>query len=235
MKTAIITGASGGIGKAVCEEFYKAGYLVGVCYNQTDGVEFAKEINAIPLKFDVSKFDETEKAVEEFSKKAGKIDVLVNVHGICLPIKTVLDVKDDEFDMCFSVNVKGVFNTTKCVIQKMIRTGGGSIVNLSSMWGITGASCEAVYSASKFAVIGLTKSLAKEYAESKIRVNAVAPGFIDTKMNNNIVGKDRVEAISEIPLKRIGTPEEVAKAVLFIAENEFITGEVLNINGGEII
>ena len=147
----------------------------------------------------------------------------------------MIDTSVEEFDGVFSTNVKGVFTVCKHVIPNMLENGG-SIVNVSSMWGLVGASCEGVYSASKAAVIALTKSLAKEYAGANIRVNAVAPGLINTKMNDCLSDEDKRLVIDEIPLARIGEPEDVARAVAFLCDGaSFITGEVINLSGGQVI
>ena len=236
MKTAIITGASGGIGRALCKKFADAGYVVGVNYNKNEAaaLNLCKEINGELMPFDVTDYNSVDAAVGKYVKKYGKVDALVNCAGVALPVKTLLDTTEEEFDKVFSVNVKGTYNAIKRVLPEMLERGG-AIVNFSSMWGLVGGSCEALYSASKAAVIGLTKALAKEYAAAKIRVNAVAAGFIDTAMNKNITGADREQAVAEIPFGRVGTPEEVASACLMLAENEFITGEILNISGGEVV
>lgn len=236
MKTVIVAGASGGIGRAVCEKFAAEGYLVGVHYNgnEAEARDIANKIGGALIRFDISDYRSVDSAVTEFVEKYGKLDVVVNCAGVALPIKTLLDTTETEFDKVFAVNVKGSYNLAKRAISEMLCCGG-AIVNVSSMWGLVGGSCEAVYSASKAAVIGLTKALAKEYAGANIRVNAVAPGFIDTKMNDGIVGEDRQEVVSEIPLGRIGRIEEVADAAYFLAENAFVTGEILNISGGEVI
>lgn len=236
MKTIIITGASGGIGSALARKFAAEGYLVGVNFNKNKfaAERLVKEINGELLPFDVTDRSSVDKAIAAFVKKYGRVDALINAAGVALPVKTLLDTTEEEFDKVFSVNVKGTVNVIKCVLPQML-SRGGVIINFSSMWGISGASCEALYSASKAAIIGLTKSLAKEYAAAEIRVNAIAAGFIDTPMNDGIVGEDRKEAIKEIPLGRVGTPEEVAAACFMLAENRFITGEILNISGGEVI
>lgn len=236
MKTVIITGASGGIGRALARKFAAEGYLVGVNYNKNKcaAEKLVGEINGELLPFSVTDYSSVDKAITDFLKRYGRIDALINCAGVALPIKTLLDTTEEEFDKVFSVNVKGTVNVIKRVLPEML-SRGGAIINFSSMWGVAGASCEALYAASKAAIIGLTKSLAKEYASAKIRVNAIAAGFIDTPMNDNIVGEDRREAIAEIPIGRTGTPEEVASACFMLAENGFITGEILNISGGEVI
>lgn len=237
MKTVFVTGASGGIGEAIAKKFAGNGYFVGVGYNTNRGKaeNLAKEIDGVAVKADVSDEKSVAAALSDFLLRAGRLDVLVNSAGIALPIKTLLDTTSKEFDKAFSVNVKGVYNCCKAAIPAML-DGGGSIINISSMWGVTGGSCEAIYSASKAAVIGFTKALAKEYAAAGITINCVAPGYIDTPMNDNLSDENKKLAIADIPVGRVGEGEDVAKAVLYLAENGgFVTGEVLSVNGGEVI
>lgn len=237
MKTVFVTGASGGIGEAIAKKFAENGYFVGVGYNSNRGKaeNLAKEIDGVAVKADVSDEKSVSAAMNDFLLRAGRLDVLVNSAGIALPIKTLLDTTSKEFDKAFSVNVKGVYNCCKAAIPAML-DGGGSIINISSMWGVTGGSCEAIYSASKAAVIGFTKALAKEYAAAGITINCVAPGYIDTPMNDNLSDENKKLAIADIPVGRVGEGEDVAKAVFYLAENGgFVTGEVLSVNGGEVI
>lgn len=237
MKTVFVTGASGGIGEAIAKKFAGNGYFVGVGYNTNRGKaeNLAKEIDGVAVKADVSDEKSVAAALSDFLLRAGRLDVLVNSAGIALPIKTLLDTTSKEFDKAFSVNVKGVYNCCKAAIPAML-DGGGSIINISSMWGVTGGSCEAIYSASKAAVIGFTKALAKEYAAAGITINCVAPGYIDTPMNDNLSDENKKLAIADIPVGRVGEGEDVAKAVFYLAENGgFVTGEVLSVNGGEVI
>lgn len=237
MKTVFVTGASGGIGEAIAKKFAENGYFVGVGYNtnREKAENLAKKINGVAVKADVSDEKSVSAAMNDFLLRAGRLDVLVNSAGIALPIKTLLDTTSKEFDKAFSVNVKGVYNCCKAAIPAML-DGGGSIINISSMWGVTGGSCEAIYSASKAAVIGFTKALAKEYAAAGITINCVAPGYIDTHMNDNLSDENKKLAIADIPVGRVGEGEDVAKAVFYLAENGgFVTGEVLSVNGGEVI
>lgn len=237
MKTVFVTGASGGIGEAIAKKFAENGYFVGVGYNtnREKAENLAKKINGVAIKTDVSDEKSVSAAMNDFLLRAGRLDVLVNSAGIALPIKTLLDTTSKEFDKAFSVNVKGVYNCCKAAIPAML-DGGGSIINISSMWGVTGGSCEAIYSASKAAVIGFTKALAKEYAAAGITINCVAPGYIDTPMNDNLSDENKKLAIADIPVGRVGEGEDVAKAVFYLAENGgFVTGEVLSVNGGEVI
>lgn len=237
MKTVFVTGASGGIGEAIAKKFAENGYFVGVGYNtnREKAENLAKKINGVAIKTDVSDEKSVAAALSDFLLRAGRLDVLVNSAGIALPIKTLLDTTSEEFDKAFSVNVKGVYNCCKAAIPAML-DGGGSIINISSMWGVTGGSCEAIYSASKAAVIGFTKALAKEYAAAGITINCVAPGYIDTLMNDNLSDENKKLAIADIPVGRVGEGEDVAKAVFYLAENGgFVTGEVLSVNGGEVI
>ncbi len=238
-KTVFITGGAKGIGRALAELFYKSGYNVAVNYNKSgkEAMELSDKLpGALFLQGDVS----SEESVKEMIGKAvahfGKIDVLINNAGIC-SFSLVTDITSEEWDKIFDVNVKGTFLCTKYAAKNMVQNHNGAIINVSSIWGISGASCESCYSASKGAVIAFTKALSKELGPSGIRVNCIAPGYIDTDMNKDISQEDRQVFADETPLGRIGTPHEVAKAVLFLASDEasFITGQILGCDGGVIV
>lgn len=238
MKNVLITGATRGIGRACAEEFLNNGYRVFANYNKSK--EEAKELfnkGCIIYKADVSEIFEVSEMVDDINKNYGGIDVLINNAGIALSQKVLTDVTDEEYDRVFNINVKGMFNVTKKVLPSMINKKSGNIINISSIWGITGGSCEVIYSASKAAIIGFTKALAKEVGLSGIRVNAVAPGVIDTDMNKHLSDEDFSCLIDETPLQKIGKSSDISKLVLFLAEknSSFITGEVINISGGLVI
>ncbi len=243
-KVAFITGASRGIGASTAIYFAKCGYDVAVNYlnNKELAEGVASQIkalgkNAIALQGDVSNKSQVRDMIAECNKTLGTISVLVNNAGIAEQ-KVFSDIDEADFRKMFSVNVDGVYNAIHEVLPQMIHEKRGSIVNVSSMWGVTGASCEVHYSAAKSAVIGLTKALAQELAPSNIRVNCVAPGLIDTDMNKNLSQEELDAVIEEIPLGKIGKAEDVAKAIYFLADDEFspfTTGVVLNVNGGMVI
>lgn len=233
MKRVLITGASRGIGAACARVFAKSGYDVIINYNysEEEALRLAEEIGAETIRADVS--DSAQ--VADMFKAAGEVDVLVNNAGIS-GFYMLDAMSDDEWNRMIGVNLSGVFYCTRAVLPQMLRRKSGAIVNVSSMWGICGASCETAYSASKAGVIGLTKALAKEVGPSGIRVNCVAPGAIDTEMNKKLGEEAIKELCEETPLGRLGRPEEVAAAILFLADDEgFITGQVLSPNGGLII
>lgn len=228
MKTVLITGGTRGIGKAIATAFQKKGYLVAVTYSkdETSAME-CKEQGLEVYKVDVR--DET--AVTELFKKLGRVDVLVNNAGVSL-VKQIQDTTKEDWDNLFAVNVTGAFLCAREASKQMISNQSGVIINISSIWGEVGASCEVAYSASKGALISFTKALAKELAPSKIRVNCVSPGVIQTQMNSCFSKEDLLALEEEIPAGRLGTPEEVASAVLFLEENDYVTGIDLAVNGG---
>lgn len=222
MKKALITGGATGIGKATAILLQQNGYDVYITYNQTKP---DYEVNTI--KCNLENIDEIESAVESI----GRVDLLVNNAGVSI-IKMINDITAEDYEKMTAVNERAVYFASKFSALKMIREQSGAIINISSMWGQVGASCETLYSMTKAGIIGLTKALAKELAPSNITVNCIAPGIIDTRMNNMF---DTEELKEEVPLGRLGTPEEIAQAVLFLAESPYITGQILGVNGGAII
>ncbi len=241
-KSAIVTGASRGIGRAVAQELAKRGYRVLVCYRKNSdgaadvchGIRAAGGV-ALPFQMDIADLSDCRRTVSKAMMEFGRIDVLINNAGIALS-RLFTETDEAVYDRVFDVNMKGMFFLTRAAAKEMVAAGGGSIVNLSSMWGISGASGEVAYSASKAAVIGFTKALAKELAPSHIRVNAVAPGVIDTDMNA-CYSEDTLRMLAEkTPLGRLGTPEEIASCVCFLAEDAtFLTGQVLTADGGFLL
>ena len=228
MKTVLVTGGVRGIGKGIATAFLKKGYRVCVTYSQDEeSAELAKKEGFEVYKADVS----MEADVASLFAKVGKVDVLVNNAGVAL-LKQIQDVTYEEFQRLMSVNVGGAFLCAREAAKGMIDRREGLIVNISSVWGEVGGSCESVYSASKAALIGFTKALAKELGWSGVRVNCVSPGMIATRMNEQFT-VDELQAIQEeIPMGRIGSVEDVAKAVLFLEENDYVTGIDLPVNGG---
>ncbi len=238
MKTALITGASGEIGAAIAREFAKNGYNVAVhgAKNFEKAVKLAEELQtadciAFPVRGDLSESSEAERVWSESCRALGHIDVLVNGAGISL-VDFFDAMKPEDWNRIVAVNLSSAVYLSQCASRDMIRRKSGSIVNISSIWGVSGAAMEVAYSAVKAGMIGMTRALALELAPSGITVNAVAPGYIDTKMNAHLSEEDKAALCEDIPLGRAGTPEEVASAVRFMAENPYITGETLVISGG---
>lgn len=238
-QTVLITGASRGIGAAAARLFAAQGYRVAICCHTQ--MEKAEELaaslpDAAAFTADVAKETDVVRMVDAVHSRFGEIHVLINNAGIAMQ-KLFTDTTAADWNRIFDVNVTGIFYACRAVLPEMIRRKSGRIVNVSSMWGVTGASCEVAYSASKAAVIGLTKALAKEVGLSGITVNCVAPGVIDTEMNANLSAEDRAVLCDETPLARIGTAQEAAQAILFLASDRasFVTGQVLGVNGGIVI
>jgi len=242
-KVAFITGATRGIGKAIALELAKEGYNIALNYRtENEALEnLKKEISEIgvecyPVQGDVSKAEDSERMTKEIIEHFEQIDVLVNNAGITKD-NLILRMKEEEFTDVINVNLVGTFNITKNVIKYMTKKRYGKIINLSSVVGISGNAGQSNYAASKAGIIGFTKSIAKELASRNITANAVAPGFIQTDMTN--VLKDEIKEAIEgtIPLKRLGTAEDVAKVVKFLAseESSYITGQVINVDGGMLM
>ena len=241
--TVLITGASRGIGRACALAFGRAGWCVAANYNKSEGEAQAllgelrqMHVSADIFRADVSNAREVAKMLREAEERFGGVNALVNNAGVAQQ-KLFSDITEAEWQHMFDVNVKGMFLCTKAVLPGMVSAKRGCIVNLSSIWGIAGASCEVHYSASKAAVIGFTKALAKEVGPSGVRVNCVAPGVVETDMTAGLDGCARRELREETPLGCLGTPKDIARAVLFLAEEggRFITGQVLSPNGGLVI
>ena len=228
MSVVLITGGSGAIGAALVREFAATDDVI-FTYN-TNREQICD--NAMSLQMDVTDANSVREAVERVLKEFSRIDILVNNAGISL-IKPFLDTTAEEWQRMLDVDLTGVFNVTKAVVPSMVSRKSGAVVNISSVWGVYGASCEVAYSAAKAGVIGFTKALAKELGPSGITVNAIAPGVIESPMNSaHLSSAELNELADETPLGRLGQPEEVAKAVRSLAENRFITGQVLGVDGG---
>lgn len=234
MKTALVTGGSRGIGEAICRRLADEGYFVLVNYlnSKEKAEQLAEEIHGTAIQFDVSDMDSVTNAVLEF----GKIDLLINNAGIS-EIDLFTHIPQEKANLIMNINLIGTMNCSRVVLPSMISRKSGCIINISSMWGQCGASCEVDYSASKAGIIGFTKALAKEVAPSGIRVNCVSPGFIMTEMNSRFSQEDLEEIRSEIPLGIFGKPEHIADSVAFLAseQSEYITGQVIAVNGGMVI
>jgi 3-oxoacyl-[acyl-carrier protein] reductase len=238
MRTALITGGSRGIGAACARKLAAQGCRVAVNYHQSQAQAeaLASQIGGIAVQGDVSDPVQAQKMVDTVLENFCQLDILVCNAGVS-HVGLLSDMTDAQWQRLFGVNVDGVFHCCRAVIPHFVHRKQGRIVTISSMWGQVGASCEAAYSASKAAVIGLTRALAKELGPSGIPVNCVAPGVIDTDMNRALTEEDLAALREETPLERIGTAEQVAEAVWFLCskQSDFITGQVLGVNGGLVI
>lgn len=239
-KTVFITGASRGIGRATALLFAREGYRVGAGYHasEVEAKELLAELSRMGaaaqlVRGDVADGGAVCRMADEVERALGPVDVLVNNAGVSCDA-LFCDTTPDQWERVFDVNAKGAYHAARRVLPGMIRSGAGAIVNVSSVWGLYGGSCEAAYSASKAALIGLTKALAREAGPSGVRVNCVAPGVIATDMNARLTNGERAALIDKTPLSRIGTPEDVARAIFFLASPDaaFITGQVLGVDGG---
>lgn len=236
-KIVLITGASRGIGREIAKSLSQKGYQIIANYNKS--VEQAQKlreenINIDIYKADVSNREEVHKMLQYIIKKYHKIDILINNAGIS-ESKVFTDVTDQDWNNMINNNLYSAFCTTQEVLEEMIKRKEGCIINISSIWGIVGSSCETIYSITKAGIDAMTKSLAKELGPSNIRVNSIAPGIIDTDMNK-IYNKKEIEDIKkEIPLEKIGKTTDIAKCVNWLVEDEYTTGQVISINGGWII
>lgn len=242
--TVLITGASRGIGAATARRFAQGGWNVAVnyCCSYTSAEQLVQELNhagvpAVALQADISRPEQATQLVQETTQRLGPLDALVCNAGIAPRQMLLTDLTFSEWQQVMAVNLDGVFHLLQAAVPGFVQQKSGTIVTVSSMWGITGGSCEVAYSASKAGLIGLTRAMAKELGPSHIRVNCVAPGVIDTDMNRHLTQTDRNALAEETPLGRIGLPEEVAEAIFFLSSSasSFITGQVLSVDGGMII
>lgn len=242
-KVALVTGGTRGIGRKIAEKFAENGYNLVLNYVSSNvDLEVIKEAfkkyknSVLILKADVSKYEECENLVKEAINKFGKVDVLVNNAGITKD-GLIAMMKEENFSKVIDVNLKGTFNMCRNLVPYMMKNKSGNIVNISSVVGIVGNAGQSNYAASKAGVIGFSKALAKELAGRNIRVNAVAPGFIDTDMTSILSDKVKENIYSQIPLKRMGKTKEVANVVYFLSseESSYITGQVINVDGGMVM
>lgn len=235
MSHILVTGGSRGIGAAIVRRFASDGYRVSFTYrnSQREAEALAEQTGATLIRANSASPEEIASAVVRASEKNGGIDVLVNNAGIA-SFALFSDITTEQWREMFSVNVEGAFHYTQAVLPHMIHEKAGRIINISSIWGLTGASCEVHYSAAKAALIGMTRALAKELGPSGITVNCVAPGVVDTDMNSALTREDFSALCDETPLGRIAQPEEIAECVYFLASSgaAFVTGQVLSPNGG---
>lgn len=240
-KTVLIIGASGGIGEAIAKGFAVEGYNIIATYNSTSLFnldKFCKEqgVELCALKMDIENYDDINKVFQEAFFKADYIESVINAIGISLDEKLLCDESIENIDKILNINLKGAILVSREAMKFFMKQKRGNIVNISSIYGVYGGSCESVYSATKGGIIALTKALAQECSGFGIRVNCVAPGCIETKMTEKFLNseEERQSLIDATPLKRIGIPEDVAKAVKFLAteESNFITGECLTVSGG---
>ena len=237
-KVVIVTGASRGIGKEIAKGLSKKGYTIIANYNKSEkqAIELKEElekekINIDIFKADVSKRNDAKELVEYTIKKYGKIDILINNAGIS-QIKEFTQLTDEDWNNMINTNLNSVFYMTQEACKNMIHNKKGCIINISSIWGVVGASCEVHYSVSKAGIDAITKSLAKELGPSNIRVNSIAPGIIDTGMNKNLSQEEINNIKQEIPLEKIGNVKDVERCVEWLIEDEYVTGQIISINGG---
>ncbi len=237
-KVAVITGAGRGIGKAIALKFAENGASLALISRSDRAIDLAKElaekgIDAIGYSLDVSDFARVQEVAAEIINHFSRVDILVNNAGITRDM-LLLRMTEQDWDQVINVNLKSVFNMTKAFVPQMIKQREGNIINMSSVVGVSGNAGQANYSASKAGIIGFTKSVAKELGARNIRCNALAPGFIETDMTQTLPENMRKQWINSIPLRRSGTPEDVANAALFLASDmsSYITGQVINVCGG---
>lgn len=237
-KVIIVTGGSRGIGANICKTLAAEGYNVILNYNRSENKAqeikrslAEKNINIDIFKADITKRNDVQALVQYTINKYGRIDVLINNAGIS-QIKLFTELTDEDWENMLKTNLTASFYTSQEVAKYMINQKEGCIINISSIWGQTGASCEVHYSAAKAGLDGMTKALAKELGPSNIRVNSIAPGIIKTDMNAELSEEDIEEIIKEIPLQRIGYPQSITKCVKWLMEDDYTTGQIISINGG---
>ena len=238
MKNVLITGGSRGIGSEMVRLFSESGYRVAFTYKNSESraEQLAKETGALKIYADSMKEQDIKHAVDVFETEIGSVDILINNAAIS-SFSLFTDISLEEWNTMMSVNVTGAFLYTKYALDAMIRNKWGRIINISSMWGIVGSSCEVHYSTTKAALIGMTKALAKEVGPSGITVNCIAPGLINTEMNGSLSEDDLKEIIDSTPVMRMGEACDIAEAALFLAseKSSFITGNVINASGGFVV
>lgn len=235
-KVVVVTGGSRGIGAEIVKFLAKLDYKVVLNYNKSESYaqDVKKELNNVEIfKADVSKKEEANALIDFAIKKYGKIDVLINNAGIA-QTKLFTEITDEDWKDIIDTNLNSAFYCSREAVKNMIHNKSGLIINISSIWGITGASCEVAYSTSKAAINGFTKALAKELGPSNIRVNAIAPGIINTAMNSYLSEDELKNIKEEIPLEKIGNPVDIAKCVKWLIEDNYTTGQIISINGGWI-
>lgn len=242
-KVALVTGAARGIGAAIAKRLAEDGYALALNYNKSreKAEALAESIRktgarAMAVQADVAERQQVEEMFAQVRKELGEVDLLVCNAGIAGQAQ-IQDLTEERWHEFFAVNVDGCFHSIQCALPYMLREHKGCIITISSIWGLRGASCESAYSATKAAIIGLSRSLANELAPTGIRVNCLAPGVIDTEMMNEFSSEEKEALAEETPLGRLGRPEDIAKAVSFLASEEasFITGQVLTCDGGFIV
>lgn len=238
-KTVIVTGSSRGIGRAIAVEFAKKGANIVLNGRKPMPEELVQELEQLGAKThtvlgDISQFDFAQTLIEEAKEAFGSVDVLVNNAGITKDM-LLIRMKEEDFDQTMNINLKGTFNTIRHASKVMLKQKSGTIINMASVVGLVGNVGQANYAASKAGVVGLTKSAARELAARGITVNAIAPGFIQTEMTDVLSEKMKEQAVGQIPLKQFGQPEDIARLAVFLSENRYITGQVINVDGGMVM